>query len=44
VFAREIGRVAERLRELGSQRIWLDGNRWYWVLTPEIRLGDVITI
>jgi predicted nucleotidyltransferase len=31
-------------RELGARRVWLSGDRWYWVLTPEIRPGEVITI
>lgn len=44
VFAQEIARVQERLQELGARRVWLQGDRWYWVLTPEIRPGEVITI
>jgi predicted nucleotidyltransferase len=44
VFAREIARVRARLTQLGARRVWLAGDRWYWILTPEIRPGDVITI
>lgn len=44
VFAREIARVRMRLEELGARRLWLPGDRWYWILTPEIRPGEVITI
>lgn len=44
VFAREIAGVRKRLEELGARRVWLPGDRWYWVLTPEIRPGEVITI
>jgi predicted nucleotidyltransferase len=44
VFAQEIVRVRKRLEELGARRVWLPGDRWYWVLTPEIRPGEVITI
>lgn len=44
VFAQEIGQVRTRLAELGARRVWLSGDRWYWVLTPEIRPGEVITI
>lgn len=44
VFAREIARVRKRLEELGARRVWLPGDRWYWILTPEIRPGEVITI
>lgn len=43
-FAQEIDRVRKRLKELGARRVWLPGDRWYWVLTPEIRAGEVITI
>lgn len=44
VFAREIAHVRARLGELGARRVWLPGDRWYWILTPEIRPGEVITI
>ncbi len=44
VFAREIARVRQRLEELGARRVWLGPDRWYWVLTPVIRPGEVITI
>jgi predicted nucleotidyltransferase len=44
VFTEEIARVRTRLEELGARRVWLSGDRWYWVLTPEIRPGEIITI
>lgn len=44
VFAQEIGGVRKRLEELGARRVWLPGDRWYWILTPEIRPGEVISI
>jgi predicted nucleotidyltransferase len=44
VFRREIGRVRDRLAELGARRVWLGPDRWYWQLTPEIEPGQVITI
>jgi predicted nucleotidyltransferase len=44
VFAREICAVRARLAELGARRVWLGRERWYWVLTPEIRPGEVITV
>ncbi len=43
-FAGEIARVRTRLGELGARRVWLSGDRWYWVLTPEIRPGEIITV
>lgn len=36
-------RVRRRLKELGARRIWR-GRRWYWVLKPEVRPGEVIEI
>lgn len=33
----------ERLRALGSQRIW-EGKMWYWVLKPDLKPGEVIEI
>ncbi|MBI2215799.1 MAG: nucleotidyltransferase domain-containing protein [Candidatus Rokubacteria bacterium] len=44
VFAREIARVRDRLAELGARRVWHSPDRWYWLLTPEIEPGQVITI
>ncbi len=36
-------RVAERLRELGAERVWL-GRRWYWRLKRDYKPGEVIEI
>jgi predicted nucleotidyltransferase len=38
-----IDRVRARLRELGARRIWR-GRRWYWVLKPEVKVGEVLEI
>jgi predicted nucleotidyltransferase len=43
VLARRLDRLRERLRELGSRRIWL-GNAWYWDLKPDFKPGDVIEL
>lgn len=42
-FARRLDRLRERLRELGSKRIW-EGETWYWDLKPDWQPGDVIEI
>lgn len=42
-FAARLDRLRERLRELGSRRIWL-GNAWYWDLKPDYRPGEVFEI
>ena len=44
VLRREIDRVAQRLRELGSQKKRLPDGSWYWVLKPGSRPGEVIEI
>lgn len=35
--------LRKRFKELGSQRIWR-GNRWYWILKPDIQPGEVFEI
>jgi predicted nucleotidyltransferase len=42
-FGNVLERLRERLKELGSRRIWM-GKKWYWVLKPDYRFGDVIRI
>lgn len=38
-----LDRLRDRLRELGSRRVWV-GNAWYWVLKPDLKPGDVVTL
>ena len=35
--------LAQRLRRLGSRRIWV-GTRWYWDLKPDYRRGEIIRL
>ena len=42
-FARRLARLRERLRQLGSKRIW-EGDTWYWDLKPDWKPGDVIEL
>lgn len=42
-LARALDRLRDRLRELGSRRIWL-GNAWYWDLKPDYRPGDIFDL
>lgn len=42
-FSKVIDRLRGRLRELGARRIWV-GNRWYWILKPDIKFGEVVNI
>lgn len=36
--------IRQRLRELGGHRVWLDEDRWYWVLKKDYVLGERIEV
>jgi predicted nucleotidyltransferase len=36
-------KLGERLRELGARRVWR-GRKWYWILKPEVKVGEVLEI
>lgn len=42
VFGREIEKVKSRMKELGSRKVFLEGNRWYWILKPDIKRREVV--
>ncbi|MBI5043781.1 MAG: nucleotidyltransferase domain-containing protein [Nitrospirae bacterium] len=42
-FAAVLERLRNRLKELGSKRIW-KGNAWYWDLKPDYKPGEVFEI
>ncbi|MEM2938796.1 MAG: nucleotidyltransferase domain-containing protein [Candidatus Bathyarchaeia archaeon] len=42
-FSKVIDRLRGRLKDLGARRIWV-GNRWYWILKPDIKFGEVVEI
>jgi hypothetical protein len=42
-FKNIILKLRERLRELGSKRVWVK-DKWYWVIKPDIRFGEVVRI
>jgi len=35
--------LRKRLEELGSQRVF-KGNRWYWILKPDIKPGEIFEL
>ena len=39
----QLARLADRMRTLGSRRIWRDG-WWYWDLKPDYRPGEVFEL
>jgi predicted nucleotidyltransferase len=36
--------MRERMRALGSRRVFLDDGSWYWDLKPDFRFGEVVEI
>lgn len=42
-FASVLERLRNRLKKLGSKRVW-KGNAWYWVLKPDYKPGEVFEI
>jgi len=42
-FTKVLERVRKRLEELGSKRVRM-GRKWYWILKPDYRFGEVIKI
>ena len=42
-FMKILEKVRKRLEELGSKRVRM-GRKWYWILKPDYRFGEVIGI
>lgn len=42
-FSELLSRLRDRLRALGSRRIWR-GDAWHWVLKPDFKPGEVFEI
>jgi hypothetical protein len=42
-LAAALARLRDRMRQLGSRRVWC-GARWYWVLKPDFKPGEVIEL
>jgi hypothetical protein len=42
-LADTLDRLRDRLRELGSKRVW-QGDEWYWDLKPDYKPGDVFDL
>ncbi len=36
--------LKRRLKELGSKRIFLKDNSWYWIIKPDLKLGEVFQL
>jgi len=44
VMRRKLGELKESLRALGSKRVRTRRGRWYWILKPDLKPGEVIKI
>ncbi len=44
LMKRKLAELKERLRALGSKRVRTRTGKWYWVLKPDLKLGEVIKI
>ena len=42
-FAGLIEKLRDRLNALGAKRVW-KGNAWYWILKPDIKVGEVFEL
>ena len=36
--------LSERLKELGSKKVYLPDGSWYWILKPTIKRGEILEI
>ena len=43
-FVRKLNVLKERLNQLGSKKIYLDDGTYYWLLKPDIKFGEIITL
>jgi len=43
-FEGVLSEMRERMRALGSRRIFLEDGTWYWNLKPDFRFGEVVEI
>ncbi len=43
-FKNRLTELKKRLDQLGSKKIILDDNTWYWNLKPDIEAGDIIEL
>lgn len=44
IFLKEIENIKERMRVLGSKRVFLENGSWYWILKPDIKWGEIVKI
>lgn len=43
-FDRKLQQIKMRMRELGSKKIFTEDGHWFWVLKPDLKLGEVFAL
>lgn len=43
-FREKLNEFKKRIKELGSRKIVLEDGRWYWVLKPDLKFGEVFEL
>jgi len=43
IFAEELAKIKQRLTELGSKKVMIKDS-WFWILKPDIKLGENVVI
>jgi hypothetical protein len=44
LMGNKLRELKERLRALGSKRVRTRSGKWYWILKPDIKPGEIIQI
>jgi len=44
LMRRKLTELREKLRALGSRRVWTRTGRWYWILKPDLEPREIIKI
>ncbi len=43
-FQERLSALKRRLQELGSKKVYLEDGSWYWVLKPDLKLGEIFEL
>ncbi|MCK4248106.1 MAG: nucleotidyltransferase domain-containing protein [Methanomicrobia archaeon] len=43
-FAKRLKEIKDRLKKLGSIKVYLGDGTWYWDLKPDLKLGEVFSL
>jgi len=43
-FQKRLSTLKRRLQELGSKKVYLEDGSWYWVLKPDLKLGEIFEL